>query len=584
VNWEQLRAILWLRWRLTINQFGRGGPLNAVLSVVILAAIVVAAVGAGIGGIALGYFASRGAPPQVMLLAWDGIVLLFLAIWTAGLLVEIQRSESLDLARLLHLPVTLSQVFVINYAAAHFSPILAIMVPGMVGVCVGMVLNGGWQLLLLLPLVLGFVFMVTAWTYCLRGWLASLMVNKRKRRGIIVWMTLTLVLMGQIPNLVVNNSWFRHRVGEMAHAKHAAPGTTPSTSSTPSSDPADFLPAAIVQAHPWIPVGWPGIGALELERGHPSLPIGLTAACWLIGVLGVWRAYRLTLRFYLGAGGGETAVVSVKRPAVVRGRMLVERKLPWLPDDTAALALMFLRSLLRSPEMKMALVMPVVLCAVFSSVLLSQMRLKIGIGAAGFISTGVAVVSCFSLSPAMANMFGVDRDGFRGLVLLPTRRRDVLLAKNLAYFPFVAVITGLLMAAVGLLLHVPWELIAVGLIQAPAAYLLAAQVCNLLSILAPYRIAAGSLKAQKPKAIVAVAALASMFSMPLVLSPISIPPLLRLLFRRMGWLPWLPIDLLAATAVLIATITLYWFVLPAQGRLLQRREQSILREVTEATE
>ncbi len=131
---------------------------------------------------------------------------------------------------------------------------------------------------------------------------------------------------------------------------------------------------------------------------------------------------------------------------------------------------------------------------------------------------------------------------------------------------------------------VPWELIAVGLIQAPAAYLLAAQVCNLLSILAPYRIAAGSLKAQKPKAIVAVAALASMFSMPLVLSPISIPPLLRLLFRHMGWLPWLPIDLLAATAVLIATITLYWFVLPAQGRLLQRREQSILREVTEATE
>ncbi len=225
MNWEQLRAILWLRWRLTINQFGRGGPLNAVLSVVILAAIVVAAVGAGIGGIALGYFASRGAPPQVMLLAWDGIVLLFLAIWTAGLLVEIQRSESLDLGRLLHLPVTLSQVFVINYAAAHFSPILAIMVPGMVGVCVGMVLNGGWQLLLLLPLVLGFVFMVTAWTYCLRGWLASLMVNKRKRRGIIVWMTLTLVLMGQIPNLVVNNSWFLHRVGEMAHAKHfAAPG------------------------------------------------------------------------------------------------------------------------------------------------------------------------------------------------------------------------------------------------------------------------------------------------------------------------------------------------------------------------
>jgi hypothetical protein len=29
---------------------------------------------------------------------------------------------------------------------------------------------------------------------------------------------------------------------------------------------------------------------------------------------------------------------------------------------------------------------------------------------------------------------------------------------------------------------------------------------------------------------------------------------------------------------------LYWFILPFQGRLLQRREQTILREVTEETE
>ena len=35
MNWEQLRAILWLRWRLTRNQFTRGGQLNAVLSVLI---------------------------------------------------------------------------------------------------------------------------------------------------------------------------------------------------------------------------------------------------------------------------------------------------------------------------------------------------------------------------------------------------------------------------------------------------------------------------------------------------------------------------------------------------------------------
>ena len=51
--------------------------------------------------------------------------------------------------------------------------------------------------------------------------------------------------------------------------------------------------------------------------------------------------------------------------------LLVERRLPWLPDDTAALTLATFRSLLRAPELKMAFVMPLVMGVVLASMRLT---------------------------------------------------------------------------------------------------------------------------------------------------------------------------------------------------------------------
>ena len=50
------------------------------------------------------------------------------------------------------------------------------------------------------------------------------------------------------------------------------------------------------------------------------------------------------------------------------------------------------------------------------------------------------------------------------------------------------------------------------------------------------------------------------------------------------WPAWIPVNLLATVAVLAGTLWLYRGLLPVQGRLLQRREQTILREVTEEIE
>ena len=68
------------------------------------------------------------------------------------------------------------------------------------------------------------------------------------------------------------------------------------------------------------------------------------------------------------------------------------------------------------------------------------------------------------------------------------------------------------------------------------------------------------------------------------MTPLLIPAALQAFFSFRGWVPWLPVNLLASLGMLVAIAAFYWAMLPIEGRLLQRREQTILREVTEELE
>ncbi len=116
--------------------------------------------------------------------------------------------------------------------------------------------------------------------------------------------------------------------------------------------------------------------------------------------------------------------------------------------------------------------------------------------------------------------------------------------------------------------------------QIPTVFFLVAPVFNFFSILLPYRFAEGSLKAQRPRAVIVLAALIAMFGTPIVLAPTLLPALAHWLAATWHWDPPVPADVLTALAVLGGATWLYRSVLPIQGRLLQRREQAILREVT----
>lgn len=592
MNGEQLKAILWLRWRLSKNQFLRGGKFNAVFSVLLFFYLVVGSIGISAGSVIGGFFVGSKAPAEVLLLIWDGILFAFLMFWGAGVMTEIQRSESIDLTKLLHLPISLNQVFVLNYIASHATQFVIFSGLGFCGFSFGLVLGGGFRFVLVLPLVLGFFFMVSAWTYCLRGWLAALMTNKRRKRSIVVWTTLCIVMLGQLPNAAIQyNNWHRREARtQAAQIEKSRPPGSPKAPTRLAPKDETFVTPQILQAHLFIPPAWVAYGAMTLKQGNPWPSLGWALVFWAAGCLGLMKSYRMTLHFYRGASSSKpTALAAAKTvPTAAAPRsnkpLLIERRLKPLPDDLAGMAAASFLTLIRSPELKMAAILPVIVLVVFFFADFGRALEKIPEGARLFPVAGVIALTCFTFMQTAGNIFGLDRSAFRGIVLLPTPRHYVLMAKNLAMVPFQLVVAVLLFGAVLWKLPFSLDMLLTGLVQIPAGIIVMSLFSNMFAILAPYRMALGSLKAQKPPAIVFLASLIGMFLMPFMMIPLAIPGGFHLLFHSQGWTPWLPIGFISGLFVLAIAGALYAWLIPVQGRLLQRRELHILKQVTEEVE
>ena len=129
MNREQLKTILWLRWRLMCNQWRRTGGLGALIAVFIGVGAISVGLASFAGGMLGGLLGLGKASPQVIMLVWLIVTLVFLFFWMIGLLTELQRSETIDLQKLMHLPVALGQMFGINYLASHFSLSIVAAVP-----------------------------------------------------------------------------------------------------------------------------------------------------------------------------------------------------------------------------------------------------------------------------------------------------------------------------------------------------------------------------------------------------------------------------------------------------------------------
>src|SRR5262245_784390 len=169
-----------------------------ILAAGAVAAAVPLAIACFIGGI----YAFRRAEPVHLLYTWDGVAAGFLFCWSIGLMTELQRTESLSLAKVLHLPVSISGAFVINFVSSLLRLSVIAFAPSVLALCLAMVVVRGPTLLIAIPLAAAFLLMVGAATYQFQGWLASLMNNPRRRRTVIVAVTLAFIVLVQLPNLL----------------------------------------------------------------------------------------------------------------------------------------------------------------------------------------------------------------------------------------------------------------------------------------------------------------------------------------------------------------------------------------------
>ncbi len=613
MNWQHFQAFVWLRWRMMLNQWRRGGAFNAVLMMVVSVGAVVVAVPLLIGSFALGVYAIPKGTPMHLLYVWDGLIVAFLVFWMTGLVMELQRTEPLSLSKFLHLPVSVKSAFLINYFSSLLRLSLIIFVPMMFGYSLALVFVKGAMLLPVLPALAAFLLMVTALTYQFQGWLSSLMNNPRRRRLVVVAVTVIFVLGSQLPSLLssnfapfltsqaeqsrqlakemdeLNRAFQAHEFDANEYTRRLKELVDHDELATKQSDSelSEQVEESALLANLVLPIGWLPLGVKGAAEGRliPALLgiLGMT----LIGSASLWRAYRTTVGMYQGQATARGSQPSSRVAATPAGlgktrTLLLERRIPGLSEPVAAIALGGLRSLLRSPEAKMMLLSPLIMAVLFGTMLLRGSGLQnVSDWIRPLIGVGAMLVVLAGVLQLMSNQFGFDRGGFRIFVLSAASRRDILLGKNLAFAPFVAGMALVLLVAVQVFVPMRVDHFLAMFPQFVSMFLLSCLLANLSSIYAPAYIAAGSLSHSKPKMSVVLRQMLTVgILFPLTQVPTLLPLGIEALIKSQGWIEQVPVYLILSLLQCAVVVLIYRLLLSWQGGLFQSREQQIVEIVT----
>jgi len=601
MNWQHLRAFLWLHVRLRRNSMRRAGPAAMITEAIISVLAILVAVFMFLVGLLIGALPLSKATAASVMFVWDGYIVAFLFLWMMELVVQLQRGDLLSFDKFLHLPMSPSGLFLINYIASFSCVSVNAFLPGMIGLCIGLVFSRGAAMLLLFPVVVIFFAMVMALTYQFRGWLASLMENKRRRRNVIAIVTLAFVLIFQLPSILVWTSTPSRSVEAGIREETAkldallADGRIDADQYKQQSDAVykkygtrrrdrgqtqqDILRIATTLNHA-VPLGWPALAAMTEVEGTIATSMAVMSGMGLIGLLSLVRSYRTTLRLYTGEFTSSRTVPKIAASETPRVSVaLLEKRLPWISEQASAIALCGLRSLMRAPEAKMMLLTPVGFVAIFGMIFrrvgsnpTEMMR--------PLLASSAMFMTLFGMIQLAGNIFGLDRSGFRAFVLAPASRRDILLGKNLSLLP-IALGFGLLgVIVLQFIFPMRVDYFFIVLMQTVPMYLAFCIQMNFLSMLAPMPLPQGSLRPANPKGLAILLHLASFVLFPLVMGMTLFPLGVEYILHSSGW----PLYLLLTTIEVPVVMFLYSRLLTVQALLLQNREQKILEIVTTRTD
>lgn len=631
MNWEHLKTISWLRWRLSVNQFRKIGKGHRWFSILILcAAVLFASLMAWVGCFARMPFLDK-APPSTFLLIWAGIATTYLFTWSIGVLTDLQKKEPLTLNKFLHLPLSPANAFFANFLSSFVSFSNVLVLPAMLGFTARMVTLLGWRMSACFLLLFAFFLMVMALTYQVRSWLGAIMLDKRKRRSVLSIATISFILIVQIPNLInisiqstkttipdapnenqlatdkkpVNELLDKSRPEPNIHTNKVKepPGMVgdkeiPTQESTARTDPTLVPPIDTARltaiknyvriACVIIPFGWLALGVESMANGNSLLDYGVALFCicgmLVITVLSLKQSYHSTLRLYRGdtkqKNQNEPPTGKASRETPSWSERLIWRSFPFLSPHQSAIAGSALLGLVRAPEAKMVLLSPFLVVALVGGSLAYRnadliepiYRSLGGIGAVTFGMIGIMHLT--------NNQFGYDRQGFRCLLLCPVRRRDILIGKNMALAPF-ALLVGV-SATVLIQIFTPMAIshCLATLVQIGTIYLVSCLVGNLMSIKAPIAIHAGTMRPNNINLSVATLQILLTLLLPIGLFPTLIPLLTEVAVQYFWKQTTIPIYLLLSVTLFAFTIWVYRLVISRQAEMLQACEIKILEAVT----
>ncbi len=203
-----------------------------------------------------------------------------------------------------------------------------------------------------------------------------------------------------------------------------------------------FLSSPLWRVAGWLPPGWGATGLTAASHNQWGLALLTLLGLVGIGALTLWVAASTLKNLYLGDSGPlhpRPAVSTPKSPAM----HTVNQDAPtglWarLPSDVAAMAGKEFVYFRREPQYK-ALAVNVVYTVVIvaMSILLQATghgRHRAGLVALGdWLFFGLSTTLIVAMSPLLFNIFGGEGAAVTMLFSFPTRRRAMLLGKNLAH-------------------------------------------------------------------------------------------------------------------------------------------------------
>lgn len=456
-----LRLMLWLKWTLTWRGYRRNTA--KIVSVVFLILIFLPM---SLGAAALVWFVCHARPALAPVVARDALAVIYL-LWVTTPLLGFQLNEAYDLTKLFVYPLSYRQIFWGSVVGSLMDlPVLLVLPTVVVLLAVfasspaafffGLVLL---SLFLLHTLALG-----QAITLALVGFLRS-----RRFRDI------TIVLFPLIGMAYyIGQQTFIRQIGNSFDAR--------------------ILDGPVWRASGWLPPGWAASGLAAGTAGGWLTALGAAGGLAVIGALTLRAAAATLKNLYLGDSGPQAARVgtaSAERPARRESRVETTNGLiARLPADIAAMVGKEWTYLRREPQYKAlavnSLYTLVVLAIAFLNPASAARRGAVWAALGDWRLLGLSGTLLLSSLPLIFNIWGGEGAAITVLFSLPTRRRAMLLGKNLAHAVILLGVNviglTLLAAATG-----GWGGLAMGLVWTILAVPVLLGAGNLMSIKFPHR-------------------------------------------------------------------------------------------------